>query len=311
MVALAGTASQAATLLYEFTFNDSANETSTVSSGSLGGYASFTAPRSSSDSSRVDAKLRSDNGLGVSGKLGDYAFNNTGSDKMGGSGAIDGANAGHGGIALVNNGSASLAGMNSYTISGWYNTANSTKPGNYARLIEVGTTGIWFQVDSGVTTLQVTSIINPVSGNTGGTSNKLNSNTSTLLSANEWVFFAVTFDGVAGTMTLYSGTKDEGVLHKVTSVETTKGFVATASNLGLSIGNSIGNANQRPFDGLLDNFRIWGEATGAGGALSLSELQAVMTADLGNAMIPEPATTALLLGMGLLAAVVMRRGQAK
>ncbi|MDR1281568.1 MAG: LamG domain-containing protein [Opitutaceae bacterium] len=289
-VLVSATALPAATFLHEFTFNDPANGASTTSSGTLGGSALMTNYVETGSSTRVSADLHSTDGLGVSGKVGDYAFDNTAATRMGGGGAINGTNAGYGGSAILANGSASLNGMNSFTISGWYNTASTTAPGNYARLIELGSAGggVWFQTGAG---LQLSMSIG------GATGAKLASLDTRLFQTNTWTFFAFTYDGDTGLLSLYAGTKTSGQLELITSdTLANKGIVSTATNQGLAIGNSVGNDQQRPFQGLLDNFRIRGETTGSGGALTQQQLQQIMTTDITGPTIPEPSATALVFG---------------
>ncbi|AHF89499.1 anchor protein [Opitutaceae bacterium TAV5] len=293
----------AATLLHEFTFNDPANGASTASTGTLGGSASMTNYVEAGSSNRVSADLHSADSLGVSGKAGDYAFNNTTATRMGGSGAINGSGAGYGGVAILTNGAASLNGMNSFTIAGWYNTAGDTAPGNYARLIEIGSAGVWFQTGAG---LQLSASIG------GSAGSKLASADTRLFQANTWTFFAFTYDGDTGLVSLYAGTRDSGQLEFIDSVAlANRGVVSTVTNQSLSLGNSGGNDQQRPFQGLLDNFRLWGETTGSGGALTQQQLQQIMTADITGPAIPEPAAAAVLSGTLLLAlALTLRRRQA-
>ncbi len=300
---------QAATLLHEFTFNDPANGNITASTGTLGGSASFTSYVETGSIARQSADLHGTNGSGVSGKTGDYAFDNTASTRMGGAGASNGATAGYGGIATIDGGSASFVGLNSFTISGWYNTASETTPGSGARLLEIGNLGIWFQSGS---ELRITVPIK-TEGEASATSNVLKSDAALLFTADTWIFFAVTFDGVTGKLTLYAGSEKDGVLigadAVIPSMTTNTGFLANTTTRGLGIANALTNDNQRPFDGLLDNFRIWGETSGSDGALSKTELQTIMRTDLG--LVPEPASTAALIGMSLLVAAMIWRRQQK
>jgi hypothetical protein len=75
--------------------------------------------------------------------------------------------------------------------------------------------------------------------------------------------------------------------------------VGTIANntAGLTVGNYADTSIQRPFDGLLDNMRIFGSTTDASGALSLAELETIRAADI----IPEPGAVWLLLIGGLMA----------
>lgn len=301
---LAGIASlHAQSLLYEFNFNNPAQGTSSSSTAPTASTANFTNYVSEGSGDRVPTNLHGANQSGVSGLAGDYAFDNSGSTRMGGSGALNGANAGYGGMAQVTNGSNLLNNATSFTVQGWYNGA--TAPTNYARLIEIGTLGIWFQTDGGVTTLQMSARINT----TGSTAQIIGTTSSSMLQANTWTFFAFTYDGVSGAANLYGGTDSSSVALLATATFTT-GVLATGTNQALTIGNSTGNSNQRPFDGLLDDFRVWGEAEGSGGALNLAQLEAVRLADISNTAIPEPSAFAALAGLGALAFTAARRRRA-
>lgn len=286
----------AQSLLYEFRFNNPSENTTSASSAPPASSANFTNFVTEGDIARQAANLYGPNQSGASGLVGDYAFDNSASTRMGGSGAVNGANTGYGGMAQVTNGSNALNGATSFTVQGWYNGA--TAPGNYARLIEIGTFGIWFQGDA----LQVSARINESSG----TAQILSSADATMRQANVWTFFAFTYDGVTGTASLYGGSTTGSVSLLATGTFLT-GTLATNTNQALTIGNSSGNNNQRPFDGLLDNFRVWGETEGSDGALSLADLEAVRLADVSNSPIPEPSAFAALAGLGALAWGAARR----
>ncbi len=285
---------QAATLLHEFTFNDSANVTSTMSTGTLGGLAAMTNYVSVGSADRAAANLRGASGSGVSGKAGDYAFDNSISTLMGGSGTEPG----YGGLAALSGGAASINGMKSFTLAGWYKS--SSTPGNNARLIEIGSTAIWFQQGGG---LRLTANVD------GSAVSRLESVDSRLMQVGTWTFFAFTYDSISGQVYLYAGTRDSETLEFIASnIVSNPKSVTTTVTQDLAIGNSFTLNQQRPYQGRLDNFRLWGETTGSGGALSLVELQNVMTADITGASIPEPTTTAAFLGgAGLLLVMAARK----
>jgi hypothetical protein len=301
---LAATASlHAQSLLYEFNFNNPAQGASSSSSAPTSSTAAFTNYVAEGSASRIAANLHGANQSGVSGLSGDHAFDNSVSTRMGGSGAVNGANAGYGGMAQVANGSNLFDGSTSFTIQGWYNGASA--PTNYARLIEIGTLGVWFQVDGGVTTLQMSARINT----TGSTAQIIGTTDASMRQANVWTFFAVTYDGPTGAANFYGGT-DSASVSLLASATFTTGVVATGANQAVTIANSTGNSNQRPFDGLLDDFRIWGDSEGSAGALNLAQLEAVRLADVANSPIPEPSAFAALAGLFALAFTATRRRRA-
>lgn len=297
----------AQSLIYEFRFNDAANGTSTNSTAPGGATANFSNYVATGSGDRAPDDLYGAPGSGVSGQVGDIAFDNSGSTRMGGSGNINESGAGYGGMALVTNGADLLNGARSFTVQGWYNGAST--PTNYARLIEIGSFGIWFQGTGSGTVLQASSRLDA----TGTTAQLLTSNDASMLQANTWTFFAFTYDGVTGVASLYGGNSENSVslLASTTFAASTLNTVTSATSQGLAIGNGLGNASQRPFDGLLDNFRVWGEASGAGGALTKAQLEAVRLADLGYSQIPEPSAFALLAAFGALGMAATRRGGAR
>lgn len=301
---------QLASPLYEFTFNDSQNNTQTANTGSLGGSANMTNYVESGSTDRQSADLHSANGLGLTELPGDYALNTTLATRMGGSGAVNGSGAGYGGMGQIVGGGNALQGSSSFTIAGWYNTASATKPGNYARLIEFGQgLGVWFQGTGSSVELQLSLVTTGAAG-----SKNYASSAPLLLTENQWTFFAFSYSQNSGnsdgTVILYAGTKTADVAEISRFTVENGGTVNMSSGSttprDLVLANSNGNGHQRPFQGLLDNFRVWGDSDGNGGALDLAELQRVRIADLNNSPIPEPTTTALLTGAALAALIALR-----
>lgn len=297
---LAASLLDAQSLLYEFNFNNPAENTSTSSTAPVASTANFTNYVEVGGTARVAANLYGANQTGVSGLAGDYAFDNTGSTRMGGSGAVNGPNAGYGGVARVTNGGNLVNGSTSFTVQGWYNA--SVAPANFARLIQIGTFGVWFQTDGGNTTLRVSARINDPTS----TAQLVESDAAFMRQADTWTFFAFTYDGATGAANLYGGT-DSTSVSLLVSTTISAGFLATNNNQAISIGNSTDNDTQRPFDGYLDNFRVWGESSGSAGALSLAQLEAVRLADTTNTAIPEPSSFAILAGLGTLGFALARR----
>ena len=77
----------------------------------------------------------------------------------------------------------------------------------------------------------------------------------------------------------------------------------------LAIGNDGNDTSfRRPFDGYLDNMRIWGDTTGNSGALTLAQLEAVRALDVSP--IPEPSAFAFIAGLGALVLAASRRRRA-
>ncbi len=275
------------TLLYEYSFNDAANGANTVATGTAGGTAAFTNYVTTGSTSRQSADLRGVSGSGVSGIAGDYAFDNSGSTQMGGSGAANGANAGYGGMAANSGGASALDGQTSFTVSGWY--YSSSTPGNFARLIEVGSVGVWF------TDTDILLNVTLASG-----TEQFTSSDASLFTTDTWNFFAFTYNGVTGEAALYGGT-DESEVALIVST-TLSSSTVSLNHSNMTIANSNFSGNQRPFDGMLDNYRVWGDSD-ASGALGLSALEAVRSSDI----IPEPSTYALIVGSMAVVLITVRR----
>lgn len=275
----------AATPLLEFSFNE------TGSTASSSGSASASAVLWNSSYSPTD--LHGASGSGVSGGPGDRAFDNSASTGMG--------NAGTGGMLYVGDLDA-VDGLKSFTLQGWFKS--SVAINGVARLFDKnsGSGNAGFQLRSTATAGQLLLQVNSASV----------TSSAAYGATNEWVFFAVTFDGTSTTdnVKFYVGSQASEV-----SLVTTASIGATMANPNaatLVVGNSSWllpsgpQVNNRPFDGVMDNFRIYGALSGAGGMLSLSELEGIRLNDV--TPIPEPSSAIALAGLaGLSLAVCSRR----
>lgn len=182
--------------------------------------------------------------------------------------------------------------MMSFTIQGWFKTDGSLINGN-ANLMTL----------SGPITLNATAS-GRLSLNVDGVSQQ--SATGGYNTTSTWTFFAVTYDGTqtSANAKFYVGNTSTGVSQLGTTVTINSGTVGnTAVGTDLVIGNS--NGRDRGFDGLLDNLRLFGSLTNATGVLSLSELEAIRTADI--TAIPEPSTYAAIFAAVSGLAVCLRR----
>lgn len=261
---LLAASSHAQVLHYDF--NDPENGTSTVSIGSNTATANFR------NSANTATNLHGAAGSGVSGLTGDLAFDNTASTGMG--------SAGTGGYAVASIGTA-MDNVTSFTISGWFKS--DTVIGNAARIMEQfnSATSYWRLLSDtpGRLTLQLAT---PTMSSTGVTSAPGTAYTGT----NEWIFFAVTYDGTVASnnVRFYVGGVTSGV-SQVGSALTLNG-----GTLGVNTANlTMGGGTARPYDGFLDDIRIYNATSGNGGVLSLEQLEAVR-----YAAIPEPSALTLL-----------------
>lgn len=260
--------------LLEFNFNGTGTtEISTGSNEATGGFF---------NSAKAAADLHSADGTGLSGLSGDRAFDNTASNQMGGTSGAPGS----GGLFRIDNAHGALS---AFTISGWYKS--DAEFGNNARLT-TGSINIDAPGNRGLR-LDITGIgaVEVLRSATGNVYNQ----------AGTWTFFAISYEaGVNGqdnVVNFYAGASDKNVSLVTTLViASTDNNVVAASNLIL--GNN-GSYN-RPFDGLMDNFRLWDSV------LDLDDLKLVRSADMQNSpLIPEASTYALMAGFVALSATLI------
>ncbi len=222
---------------------------------------------------------------GVSGESADYSFRPD-TDTMGGSSTPGAAQS----MARTTGAVSALNSLQSFTISGWLQTADSTQLGNFARVLDNydGTNGFRLRNNGTNGVLELTVQTSSFSSNAVYTGTE------------SWFFFAVTYDAITDDAAFYIGDLDNAV-----SLVNSGTIALAGSNTGintddLAIGNTRGGG--RPFNGFLDDIAIYGTTSGGSGALTLSEIEAVRAA-----AIPEPTSAALVLGAMTLLAFRRRR----
>ena len=253
---LANVASGIPLLQYRF------NETGTTATNS--GTASATLQFSNS-AGNLD--LHSADGGGVSGLPGDRAFDNSASTAMGSAGV-----GGKGEQAHV----ADTDDLKSLTLQGWFNAQEVID--NVARIVDnqIGNTSFLILGSAGGLNFEI---------------NNVSSKAGSFGDVGTWVFFAVTYDGTTSTNNVhfYKGTRTSAVALVST------GSLSTGTALGNTSPLEIGNWHDtwdRPFDGLLDDLRVYGAKSDASGVLSLSELESLRTQDILN--VPEASGAGIL-----------------
>ncbi len=257
---------KAQTPLLEYRFNETG--TAAPSSGSVPAGLTLT------DASGVPADLHSADMRGVSGLPGDRSFDNTASTGMGGAGVGGG---GHQAGDLL-----AIDVFSSFTLQGWFYA--SSVMNNAARLFDNGssTAGWLLWGNNGTLGLYVDGVVLYPGNN-------LYNQTS------EWIFFAVTYDGTltSDNLKFYRGTKTTPVIQIGSTLSMTVGSV-NDSAVPLSVGNtSVANGSIRPFDGYLDNMRVFGADFGSSGVLNPSQLETLRLNDLQN--VPEPTASLILI----------------
>ncbi|WP_043583216.1 LamG-like jellyroll fold domain-containing protein [Geminisphaera colitermitum] len=209
----------------------------------------------------VSTPLRTPEGGGVAGR--GHAFDNTASSKMGGNSQAPGS----GGKVGVAGGSARLANARSFTVQGWYKSDAGQIPSNYARLLAAARINVFFDSAQGK-----------------GLSLSVNRGSALCPDAAfrqsaRWVFFAITYDGTQKTdnVLFYAGSENEPV-RLVGKAGIDAGPVGPGgAEQPIVIGNV--DAGDRPFDGLIDNIRLWADTSGTSAILDLAALEQLRKTD--------------------------------
>jgi hypothetical protein len=251
--------------ILEYKFNETGNtapstgsDTTSVQFGTNNAGTGYTFP----------ADLHGAAGSGVSEQSGDRAFDNTASTAMGSPSAPGG-----GGVARHTADDDSVDDLNSFTATGWFKSADTFTTG--ARLISSLGAGAGFSLFAGSTAGTLTV----------GVDNLTQTTAASFGETNKWIFFAVTYDGTQASNNVkvyrgYRNSTDAGanpVLDLVSTLTINAGDINSDSAL-FAIGNSNGTDGsiaRRPYDGLLDNIRVFGADTGAAGVSTQAELNTI------------------------------------
>jgi hypothetical protein len=304
------------TPILEYTLNTADNTTglpagaavtNTGSAGVPGNLTMFNAgnPGTSTNLFSID-------GGGVSGVLGDRSYNNTASTAMGNQGTVYAApNRGPRATNDADNGI--LNGKTALTVTGWVKTEAGQTWRGLAQ-VWAGDAGQFMNIRSG----------DGNAGNAGkiefdfrtGTNTAsalVRSNAANWNLDNQWMFFAVTWDGGTGAVSMHyidglNQVQSSGTTYVSSAAlgigpiqDTSQTAGSPAATYGLAIGNQAGYA-LRPFDGWLDNIRVFDSV------LDTSDLQFVVNSDMQNLAVPEPGSALLfLLGCVLAAAHRQRK----
>ena len=212
------------------------------------------------DPSTGPLSLFSASGDGLSGKPGDYALD------VGKTTQAMGVAGGSGGVAHMKTDKTALGPLASFTVAGWFKAASQLDGG--ARLIDYTDplgTGFLLMTGRGTLVLSVNKQQTPSPANEG----------SFYHQTDEWVFFAVTYNGnqKANNVVFYGGTpSSEPVVVGVASNET--GPVPALNKYGsLVVGNNAGGI--RPFHGMLDNVALYGSSGDESGALNEAQIKEI------------------------------------
>ena len=204
-------------------------------------------------------------GGGVSGLPEDLAFDNTASTGMGSGNS--------GGRAIAENLPFEFPTFSSVTIAGWYRAQIDTIT-DYARLWWWTHTHQLFARNSYLRFM-------------AGDTTIVNSD-AVYTEIDEWVFFAVTYDGTRDidNVQFWKGTKT--IPAAVVTTRTLAKGPLNLPNAEVSIGNNPAfSTPTQPCDAWLDNFRLFA-GPGSDGVLSQEQLEALRLGDLANESVALP-----------------------
>ena len=280
--------SSRAALLLSYAFNDTGTTTAATGTTSNAG-----SPNLSLETGADAVDLHGSDGSGVSGLPGDRALDLSSANGMGGAANFSG------GRAMSATNVDAIGGLSQFTISGWFKTAAGQPIGNNATLVNNQSNvldGFALYGDPnhpGALTLAF--------------------NDSTVTSTNafnltqQWVNFAVTFDGSIGqpgpNVFFYMGTQTSPLIAVGSGLITPPSGTTGSDNAPLSIGGiafTPTGANIFPFAGLLDDIRIYDSV------VPLAVLDSQRMAD--TVAVPEPSGLLLGLFAVVFLAVAMKRG---
>lgn len=252
-------------------------------------------------------------GGGVSGLLGDRAYNNTGSTAMGNQGVTYSLPNNRGPRATNDTDNGILNGRSALTVTGWLKTEAGQTWRGLAQ-VWAGDAGNFMNVrggDGGVGNGGKIEFDFRTGANVA--SALVRSNGANWNADGQWMFFAVTWDGGTGAVAMYYLDGLNQIQSSGTTYVSAAGLGVGAiqdtsqqagnplATYGLAIGNQAGYA-LRPFDGFVDNVRVFDAA------LNTGDLQYIVNSDQQNLAIPEPAGIVLCL-VGGVALVVARRSK--
>ena len=244
VLALATSRLSAQTPILEFRFNEAG--TVVTNTGSVATNLTML------NTAGTVTNLHGSAGSGVTGAADDYAFDNTASASGGGSG----------GEAASATSIPALAGLRSFTLTGWVRGVNLPTV-NLARMIR-WSAGAASGFDLGFGSGSTMSLyVNNVAVGSGAITYPSFTN------ANDWTFFAVSWDGTAGSSNVkfFRGTPINLAAPGTATLAQT---IVTNSATFFCLGNEYYRA--RAFDGWMDDIRVFGSTNDSRGALAMYQL---------------------------------------
>lgn len=207
------------------------------------------------------AELFTADGTGATGKPGDRAFDLSAATGMG---AEDPPFQGPSGMVHPSEpGLATLSGLTSFTITGWFKPAG--KLVGAARILVTGLFGLQAGNEH-----QIQLSIND------GTGKPIHLTSDPAYSfVDSWMFFAVTYDGLSASdnVHFYIGAPAAGGLEPAGTGSIHAGPLGAMTG-SLLVGNNSPKGI-RPYQGLLDDLAIYGSTTDSSGALPVDQIEKV------------------------------------
>jgi len=223
-------------------------------------------------------------GSGVSGEPGDQSLNNSAAASMGGTANNSGGRATHAADFDA------IDGLLKFTIGGWFKTDTAAPIGGNAALYynRSGLAGVAVYGDPNVPGKLVLAVDSSNNSSTG------------FGATQQWVNFAVTYDGTilqpGPNVFFYAGGIGQPLTLVGSGTNTNGSGNDPADNetAALSIGSRVlfGTTDADPFDGSIDNIRIWD---------SVIPLATLETLRVSDSPVPEPTSLMAIAGMGALA----------
>jgi hypothetical protein len=191
----------------------------------------------------------------------------------------------------ITSGPVSLNITTGFTISGWLDMATWSSGASVFRN-NAGNFGMNLLLNAPSTqpTMQLT-----LGSGTASTNIAANANSFSGATSEGWVFFAITWDG--STVTFYRGDDKTSSSLSVVGSGSYSAGVANNTTSAFALGNTTGATNDRPLNGLMDDFRVYNNY------LDVTAVNGVRLS-----AIPEPSQMALL-GLGAVSCLVMARGR--
>lgn len=245
---------------------------------------------------------------------GSYAYDATGANAMGNAG---GSNNGRRDGSLSLNVGNGLAGLQSYTITGWYKLEGGVTVSSEAYLVEaIGQSSMRVNTNNR-SQLYTHYESKDTDGNVIASGNVFQSslaNEPVMNAQDQWVFFSSSYDSITGIIQFSLGFDPDSLQVTTRSSETDIRLLPDGAHIadgnGIIVIGNRGTADgmyltdNRPFKGMMKDIRIYGSTVDGSGALDIDFIKSQVMV---QGVIPEASTYALILGGASAAMLVAAR----